>query len=343
MNLINKNIHNSIHFTILTSRRAVYEFIMKKSFMICFIVFFLSAISNQIFSQADISMVTHWNNRANYNPASIARQGYVYLFSNIRNQWTGIAGSPQVINVQASGFSENLNSGFGISLVADKIGLTQVLNPMLSYAFRIVDKNENAFAMGVSAGVFGRGLNGTGYNPEDLSDPFLNYMDVNSIRPDANVGFEFQSRYFVAGLSTTHLFSIGNDSLFLNSNHRYGYLIFKNTDSELFNYHFGVQCVNRSSIFIVEGNAGIRYKHPTGLSKGAREIFDVGITYRSTKQLSLLFGIMLTSDLRAGYAFDKSFIAGYQANSTHEIMLEYRIPVKELNCKTCRNSDFWYH
>jgi hypothetical protein len=23
-------------------------------------------------------------------------------------------------------------------------------------------------------------------------------------------------------------------------------------------------------------------------------------------------------------------------------MLEYRIPVREFNCKTCRNNDYWY-
>ena len=33
------------------------------------------------FAQADISMATHWYNRANYNPASIARTEYIYLFS----------------------------------------------------------------------------------------------------------------------------------------------------------------------------------------------------------------------------------------------------------------------
>lgn len=315
---------------------------MKKIFVICFIRITV-AWFNPAFSQADISMVTHWNNRANYNPASIARPGYVYLFSNIRNQWTGIAGAPQVINVQASGFSENLKSGFGISLVADKIGITQAMNPTLSYAFRLLDGNENSYSMGLSAGVFTRSLNGTGYEPEVLADPSLMYDINRSISPDANFGFEFQNRYLIAGISTTHLFSVGNDSLFLNSNHRYGYAMFKNTDSELFNYHIGIQCVNRSNIFVVEANTGIRFKLPTGLYAGPREIFEIGLTYRSTRQMSFLFGIHITPDLRTGYGYDMSFIPGYNAHGTHEIMLEYRIPVKEFNCKTCLNNNFWYH
>ena len=43
-------------------------------------------------AQADISMATHWYNRANYNPASIARTEYIYIFSDIQEQWVGIDG-----------------------------------------------------------------------------------------------------------------------------------------------------------------------------------------------------------------------------------------------------------
>ncbi|HRZ97986.1 MAG TPA: PorP/SprF family type IX secretion system membrane protein, partial [Paludibacter sp.] len=193
---------------------------MKKIFIICFIGI-LSAQWNTGFSQSDISMVTHWNNRANYNPATIARPDYIYLFSNVRNQWAGVSGAPKVLNVQASGFVESLNSGFGISLVADKIGLTQALNPTLSYAFRLLDRNENSYSLGISGGIFSRSMNVSGYEPENITDPLL-LADFNRIiSPDVNLGFEFQSTFFIGGLSTTHLLSMGNDSLFLNSNHRY--------------------------------------------------------------------------------------------------------------------------
>ena len=51
-------------------------------------------------AQSDISMATHWYNRANYNPASIARTDYIYLFTNVRQQWFGVEGAPQVFNIQ---------------------------------------------------------------------------------------------------------------------------------------------------------------------------------------------------------------------------------------------------
>jgi len=46
-------------------------------------------------------MATNWYNRANYNPASIAREDYIYLFSNIQKQWLGVGAHLTVFNVQA--------------------------------------------------------------------------------------------------------------------------------------------------------------------------------------------------------------------------------------------------
>ncbi len=307
---------------------------MKRFFLIIIAVLLL--ICPEIYSQADISMIRHWDNRASYNPASITRPGYIYLFSDVRNQWVGIDGAPKVINTQASFFSENLSSGFGVSLVADKVGITQALNPTLLYAFRAMDNNENSYSLGLSAGVFSRSLNGTEYEAETVIDPLLIYEINRTIRPDANIGFEFQSRYFTAGISTTHLFSLFyNTSDYLIDNHRYAYLIFKNYDYEALGYQFGLHCVNRSNLFVVEGNAGITFNIPTGLLRGAPERFDLGISYRTTQQLSAYFSFMLTQNLRAGYAYDQSFIPGFLANGTHEIMLEYRIPVYEKKCRTC--------
>ncbi len=277
-------------------------------------------------AQADISMSTHWYNRAGYNPAFIARTDYAYIFSNIRQQWVGIDGAPRVYNVQASEYIHKLQSAFGLSFVSDNIGVTQVLNPMLSYAFRIENDREWCLSLGLSGGVFYRSVNGSLFEAETVNDPSVNYNSENITRPDANAGMEFQSSRFIFGLSSTHLFSIAkSDEMYLNSNHRYAYVIYKNNNSELFYYKLGVQVVNRQNLSVIEGNVFIRLKHSTGLMKGPREILDVGMTIRSSRQMSFLAGVLITPNLRLGYAYDHSFIQGYAQNGTHEIMIEYRI------------------
>jgi type IX secretion system PorP/SprF family membrane protein len=316
-----------------------------KRLLLYFLIAFCSIINTKVKAQADISMATHWYNRANYNPASIAKTDYIYLFSNVRKQWVGVSGAPTVFNVQASEYFHNIHSAFGISLVSDKIGVSQAINPMLTYAYRISNDRDWSLSMGLSAGVFSRSIDGSLLEAENQSDPSIYTSMERFVKPDANVGIELQTNHFVFGISSTHLFSIGKDSTsYLNTNHRYGYAIYKNTDSELLNYNVGMQLVNHSNITVIEGNASIRFKHATGLYTGPREIFDIGITYRSSKQMTLLFGLNISPNMRVGYAFDQSFMTGYSKNSTHEIMIEYRIPSKAAStCVQCRNDDYWYY
>lgn len=311
-----------------------------------FYIIFLSALTGTgLFAQADICMTTHWYNRGGYNPAFIARTDYAYLFSNIRNQWVGIDGAPKVYNVQFSEYIHSLKSAVGVSFVSDKIGSTQSINPMIIYAFRITGERNWSLAMGLSGGIFNRTINGNDFEADDVIDPAINYgvEEVNS--PDANAGIEFQNSTFIFGLSSTHLFSLGKESTsYLNTNHRYGYLIYKNNNLEAFYYKLGLQVVNRYNLTFVEGNAFLRFKHSTGLMNGPREIFDLGMSVRSTRQITFLIGVLITPDLRVGYDYDHSFISGYNPNGTHELFIEYRIPNNFASTKPrCGKEIHWYN
>ena len=320
---------------------------MKRRIIILVSILATTFISiERAFSQADISLSTHWYNRASYNPASIARTDYIYLFSNVRGQWTNIDGAPKVLNVQASDYIHSLRSAFGLSLVSDQIGLTQTINPMFTYAFRISNESDWSLSMGLSAGIFSRSVNGSLFSAVTDIDPLILYNIKTISSPDANLGAEFQNKNFVIGLSTTHLFSISKpDNLFLNTNHRYGYLIYKNTNFEIFNYDVGLMAVNRNNLTVLEANGVIHFKRQNGLSNGLHEMLDLGMTYRTSKQMTLLFGINISPNFKVGYAYDQSFVQGFSQNSTNEIILEYRIPSKAASiCIQCREEqNYWSH
>jgi len=318
-----------------------------KSFSYLIISIALLICGQTTFAQSDISMTTQWNNRASYNPASISRTEYLYLFGNARRQWVGIDGAPTVVNIQASEYVADLNSAFGISMISDNIGLTSVLNPSLSYAYRIspnVDLDSWSLSFGLSAGVFYRSINGSQYDPTDGTDPSINYTNQTSTSPDANFGMELQTRNFIFGLSSTHLFAINKSYAILqNTNNRYGYAIYKYTNSDYYNLSFGLQFNNRNNLTVVQGSAMIRFKQPTGLYEGPRELFDVGLNYTSSKQLALLLGMNINKDFRIGYAYEYSFQLNTNQSGTHEIMLEYRIPMKISSiCESCKGSKDWY-
>jgi type IX secretion system PorP/SprF family membrane protein len=267
------------------------------------------------------------------------------MFSNIRQQWIGINGAPEVFNIQASEYIHDLRSAFGISLVGDKIGATRSFNPMISYAFRISGKQDWALSMGISGGLFNRVINGALYEADNSNDPSIAYDKEHVLQPDVNAGVEFQSTHYIFGLSSTHLYALINPTTTLiSTNHRYGYAIYKSADPEFFNYSVGLQIVNRYNLTVYEGNVCFRFKRPTGLINGPKEVFDVGMTLRTSRQMTLLFGLNITPNMRAGYAYDQSFSSDFYLNTTHEIMLEYRIPTKAASTKLkCGNSMFWYH
>jgi type IX secretion system PorP/SprF family membrane protein len=289
---------------------------------------FLCIFENNSFGQTEINSSTHWYNRASYNPASIAREGYIYLFSNARKEWIGIKGSPTVYSIQASGFSDLHQSAYGISVIRDDIGVTTAINPTLQYAYLVALKKELHLSLGLSAGVYTRSVRNSAFEAETTNDPVLDYTDQRYTSPDAGVGAELQGKYFLCSLSLTHLISLWkSDDLFLISNHRYAYAIYKNNTSELYNFTAGIQVANRRNLTVVEGSAIIRFKRPTGLIKGPTELFDLGITLRSVKQLTLISGINITSNMRLGYTYDFNFSTTINRYGTHEIVLEYRIPL----------------
>ena len=306
----------------------------------------VSLISGQlVMGQADISMATHWYNRANYNPASIVRSDYIYLFTNVRQQWLGVDGAPKILNIQGSEYINDLHSAFGFSLAGEKTGATISYNPMVTYAYRISNDQSWALAMGLSAGFFTRFINYSLFYADAVADPSLNIVADKITKPDANIGLEFQSTHFIGSLSMTHILSWKqSDKLFLNTPHEYGSIIYKNSNPEVFNYHIGVQLVNRYNMTVMEGNLNIRFKRPTGLQSGPKEIFDLGFTYRTSQQMTFMVAFNITSNMRIGYAFDQSFNIGYNANGSHELMLEYRIPSSASSTHgRFESQEYWYH
>jgi type IX secretion system PorP/SprF family membrane protein len=321
---------------------------MKKSCHIIFALFLISCAD--VFAQADISMATHWNNRANYNPAAIARTDYLFIYFNTRKQWMGVNGAPTVFNLQSSEFFNDFNSAIGVHLIGDYVGASQAYNPMFTYAYRIAKKDRWAMAMGLSAGVFVRTVNGSLFEADNNNDPSIFFNYEKKTKPDLNVGFEFQNLHFIYGFSSTHLFSIAkSDSLFLNTNHRYAYAIYKNDDPQTFSYSAGIQVVNRKDFIEAEANFSFRLKHlPRTINgpllKGPQEVLDIGVTLRTSRQITLLCGVMVTPYLRIGYAYDQSLLTRLRNNETHEIMIEYRIPARAASATVrCGSKEFWYH
>ncbi len=303
---------------------------MKKQKFYILSIFFSLFLYQNLFSQVDLDLVSNYYNRSIYNPASITGSEYIYLFTNARLQWKDIVGAPRTFNAEVYGYSDKFNSALGLSLMSDQLGFVKFMNPKLTYAYQISNDRENwTLSMGISGGIYSRFIDRSLYDPVEIEDPALFYNFENIIRPDVNIGFEFESEHFIAGLSTTHLFSILKSKMLLfNTNHRYGYVIYRNSYLEMLNYDIGLRCINHQNFIIMELKGDVHFKHSTGSNYGIREMLDVGFSYQTSKQLSAMFGINISPSFKVGYVFNKSFLPGYSQNNTNEFLLICRFPVK---------------
>ena len=310
-----------------------------KYFYIIFICVFVCQTS--IFAQADINMSTNIFNRANYNPASISRPDYLYIFGSNKTQWIGVEGAPKVLNFQFSDYYQPLHSAFGFSFANDVIGFTSYLNPMLIYSYKITNDENWGLSFGIAGGIFSRSFDRSLIKSTSDNDPTVLNLPENILMPDANLGIEFQTNNLSIGISSTHILSLnsGMENLFLNSNHQYVYAVYEFKPNNSFHYSFGLQVSNRNYLTVVEGTSLLKFLSPTGLrNNSSKEVFDLGFTYRTSNIVTLMIGFYVLPDMRVGYAYDQSFNPNYSTNTTHEIMLEYRIPMKSAHpCGNCNN------
>jgi hypothetical protein len=99
---------------------------------------------------------------------------------------------------------------------------------------------------------------------------------------------------------------------------------------------------NRENLSVFELNGNIRFKQTPRLYESSpREILELGLSCRSTKQITLMAGFNVTPDLKIGYAYDQSLFSGYYKNGTHEIVLEYRIYNDAASTSECKYNG-WY-
>lgn len=90
-------------------------------------------------------------NPAAFNPAATGLDEHVILSGGIRNQWSGLAGSPvsQHVNVQMG--AEPLSGGLGLFFEQEQLGSTRGNRIGLSYAYNYFLNRNSSIRMGFTA------------------------------------------------------------------------------------------------------------------------------------------------------------------------------------------------
>ena len=292
------------------------------------IIFFGFAIVTGFFSRLQAQQLPLYSqymfNTLEINPAYAGFKEAMQFTSIFRKQFNGIKDAPQTALMSFDMPIGETKLGVGVRLVDDKISVSQTLGAQGSLSYHI-EGDESRISFGLQFGAMNYKANLTDLNITNPGDPIFS-QNVNTLVGNVGTGIFYNTDKYYVGVSVpnivrTHL---------------------RETAVELAEYevrqalHFYVNAgmlidLNDNFIlkpsFLVRGVKGIPINYDINANVFFREMFSVGLSYRSKSAVVGLMDVRVIPQLRLGYAYDYNVgRLNAFAKGTHEIILRYHIP-----------------
>ena len=286
---------------------------------------------HQINAQREPQFTQYINNTLTYNPAYISTQEDVTFTALGRSQWAGFEGAPDTYSFSAI-FPSMGRFGAGLNMIRDEIGTTKQTSISVNFAYEIQLSSTIYTSFGAS---FGGSFLNTNYSDGNIlnpNDPLLN--NRNDFDPSFGFGIMTYTENWYAGISVpnflknsyystqeSQLFDSENSQLFLMG----GYIF--NINDNLKFKPAALARVTKSLPFVIDYSANMLIN----------DQITIGLSYRTSKIVTGMFGIKLTDSFYIGYSYDRtiSSLSGYNEGS-NEILLKFTIPNKIRTIKSPR-------
>jgi len=266
------------------------------------------------------------------NPAYSAMDEALNVTAVARQQWTGFKGAPNTQTFTVHTPIKESNSSVGFMMMRDQIGEVISENgAYLTFAQRVQISETSFLAVGVNAGISKYRANYTDIQSQESAlDPV--FADQNDLLGNFGMGVMLFSDKFYAGLSSPFFFSRDFASGDFNSGTSHkphyllqsGYLLPLGEDVK-FKPNMMVKYVNGSPMQI-DVNANFLLKETVWL----------GASLRSLDSFDVLAEVEVTPNIQIGYSYDFTTTALAKVErGSHEIMLNFRLPVKGRNFPRC--------
>ena len=259
------------------------------------------------------------------NPAYAGSREVINLTALHRNQWYNVNGAPQTYTFSADAPIINDKVGIGLSIVHDRIGVTQNTDIAGYYSYRIKFSDDQVLSLGLSA-IFTQyvaDLNTLNLSPDGAkgNDDAFNSR-VNMQLPNFGAGAYYYTKKFYIGVSVpTFLSNRLNNKILGPSNifaRQFQHIFF--TAGYVFDLSSDVK-LKPSVLYKAVSGA------PMGLDINASiwfyDVVCFGVSYRSFDSVDFLFELQLTPQFRLGYAYDRSLNYRFNQTGSHEFMLNY--------------------
>ena len=256
-----------------------------------------------------------------FNPAAVGVKSDLNISLLSRSQWVDVEGAPTTQTFSINARSKK-GLGYGITVVRDKLGLTESINTNLDVSYTVVTSIKSRLAFGLKGGAnfFNNNL-ASGITPDNVS-----YESTNGTAPNIGFGALFYNHKYFIGLSIPYLLKSKQYSLETSN-------ITELTESMNFFLSAGVK-FQLDDNFILKPSTLIKYTNalPISIDVNAnllyQKMFEGGLSYRYDDSVSIMVAYILNEKFRLGYAYEHK-LTNFATNlSTHEILIKIDLNLK---------------
>ncbi|WP_339659662.1 type IX secretion system membrane protein PorP/SprF [uncultured Polaribacter sp.] len=293
----------------ISNLKTTKKYWLKICVSLCILFFSLKSYTQQL-----PNYTQYLYNMQIVNPAYVGSRADLSMSLLTRQQWVGLAGAPITNTFSINGRTDN-GLGFGVTIVNDKIGLSESTNINIDASYTIITSQFGRLSFGLKGGLtdFSNNL-AIGITPD--SDV---YASTNGSFPNVGFGAFFYNKRFYMGLSLPYILetpqfymdkNADETSFITNPNYYFSTgALFKISENVLFKPSTMVRYVSNLPVSI-DLNANFLYK----------EVIETGVSYRHENSVSALFALIIKEKYRIGYAYDYKFSVIGGNLSSHEII-----------------------
>jgi len=271
-------------------------------------------------------MFTHYMyNTLAVNPAYAGSRDALSVTALSRIQWVGFNGSPNTQTLTVNAPLENEHVGLGLSVMNDKLGITNNTSFKADFAFIMKTSEKSKLALGLSAGISMFNANLSSMQLNQQNDPIFQNNITNQLAPNFGFGAYYYRERFYAGISVPSLvqngFSVINQSLgktTVGKEQRSYYAIAGTMLRLTDNIDF-----KPTAFLKITSSAPVQADVTTSFVIMKRLM--LGAMFRTGDAAGVLIGFDVTEQCHIGYSFDWSYgLQSFKYNQgSHEIVLRY--------------------
>jgi type IX secretion system PorP/SprF family membrane protein len=299
---------------------------MKK--VVLFSLFILVSLLSHAQSNARIN--NYWENTYYINPAAIDDDYRAVFSMAARKQWFGVPGAPGTVFGTGTVYIDNMQTQFGVKLLADEIGYTHTMNASLSYAYSVHLDDWWRLHLGIAASIQSLSYDLSAVNTETLNDPAFLTKLLKTNNYNSDLGAQLTNNELTVGLSSQNIFSKFFKENALQTNTNFLYAKYRKKSNQTVDMQYGVAAINYGTTLQMEFSLTSYFKY-----YNEPDIFQVGLFYRTRSDMGVLLGVNLGNNTHLWYSYDYN-VGGIQKNliGTHELMLVYKLN-KKAGCIHC--------